>query len=113
MAQTWRVKAERNRKPRPPLDEEGLERIALFYAGRYATTRAKLDAYLRRQLKERGWGGASEPPVARLTERFSELGYVDDRAFAAARAASLGRRGYGERGGVAAPPTPGIPQGGG
>src|SRR3954469_17946627 len=97
MAQTWRVKAERNRKPRPPLDEEGLERIALFYAGRYATTRAKLDAYLRRKLKERGWGGASEPPVARLTERFSELGYVDDCAFAAARAASLGRRGYGER----------------
>ncbi|MEA3035869.1 MAG: regulatory protein [Sphingomonadales bacterium] len=97
MAQTWRVKAERNRKPRPPLDEGGLERIALFYAGRYATTRAKLDAYLRRKLKERGWGGAGEPPVARLTERFVALGYVDDRAFAAARAASLGRRGYGER----------------
>jgi len=97
MAQTWRVKAERNRKPRPPLDKEGLERIALFYAGRYATTRAKLEAYLRRKLKERGWEGAGEPPVGRLTERFAELGYVDDRAFAAARAASLGRRGYGER----------------
>jgi regulatory protein len=97
MAQTWRVKAERNRKPRPPLDEEGLERIALFYAGRYATTRAKLDAYLRRKLKERGWGGPGEPPVGRLIERFAALGYVDDRAFATARAASLGRRGYGER----------------
>jgi regulatory protein len=97
MAQTWRVKAEPNRKPRPPLDAEGLERIALFYAGRYATTRARLEAYLRRKLRERGWGGPGEPPVARLTERFAALGYVDDRAFAAARAASLGRRGYGER----------------
>ena len=27
----------------------------------------------------------------------TRLGYVDDRAFATARAASLGRRGYGER----------------
>jgi regulatory protein len=97
MAQTWRVKAERNRKPRPPLDEEGLERIALFYAGRYATTRARLGTYLLRKLKERGWGGSGEPPVAGLIERFAALGYVDDRAFATARAASLGRRGYGER----------------
>jgi regulatory protein len=97
MAQTWRVKAERNRKPRPPLDAEGLERIALFYVGRYATTRAKLDTYLRRKLKERGWAGAGDPPLASVTERFVTLGYVDDRAFAAARAASLGRRGYGER----------------
>ena len=32
-----------------------------------------------------------------LAERFAALGYVDDRAFAAARAASLTRRGYGER----------------
>src|SRR4051794_3739244 len=108
MAQTWRVKAERKRKPPPPLDEEGLERIALFYAGRYATTRARLDSYLRRKLKERGWGGPGEPPLARLIERFAALGYVDDRAFATARAASLGRRGYGEGGGGPAltPPRP-------
>src|SRR3954463_3793690 len=97
MAQTWRGKAERNRRPRPPLDEEGLERLALFYAGRYATTRARLDSYLRRKLRERGWEGSGEPPVAQVTERFAELGYVDDRAFAAGRAASLARRGYGER----------------
>lgn len=97
MAQTWRGQAERRRKERPPLDGEGLERLALFYAGRYATTRAKLHDYLKRKLKERGWGGAGEPPVARIVERFCELGYVNDEAFAASRAASLGRRGYGER----------------
>jgi len=85
-------------KPPPqPLDQEGLERLALFYAGRYAVTRAKLRDYLKRKLRERGWAGEGEPPVERLVERFSALGYVDDRAFATARADALGRRGYGAR----------------
>jgi regulatory protein len=91
------VRARPAKKPPPPLDAEGLERLGLHYAGRYATTRARLAAYLRRKLRERGWSGASPPPVDRLVERFAELGYVDDRAFASARAASLLRRGYGER----------------
>ncbi|HEX6375017.1 MAG TPA: RecX family transcriptional regulator [Allosphingosinicella sp.] len=86
-----------DKRPRPLLDAEGLERLGLFYAGRYATTRAKLAAYLRRKLRERGWSGGAEPQVERLVERFAELGYVDDRAFASARAASLLRRGYGQR----------------
>ncbi|HEY0413811.1 MAG TPA: RecX family transcriptional regulator [Allosphingosinicella sp.] len=91
------MKAERTRKPRPPLDAEGLERLGLFYAGRYATTRSRFAAYLVRKLRERGWSGAGEPPVEALVERFAGLGYVDDRAFGTARAASLMRRGYGER----------------
>jgi regulatory protein len=92
------VKPERTRKPRPPLDKEGLERLALFYAGRYATTRAKLSAYLARKVKERGWESegalSAQAAVALLIERFAELGYVDDRVFASARAASLTPRGY-------------------
>jgi regulatory protein len=91
------VRSRPSRTPRPPLDAEALERLGLFYAGRYATTRARLAAYLRRKLKERGWDGPGEAPVDRLVERFAELGYVDDRAFASSRAASLLRRGYGER----------------
>jgi regulatory protein len=91
------VNAQRPRRPRPPLDEEALERLALFYAGRYATTRAKLGDYLGRKLRERGWGGAGPPEIEGLVERLAGLGYVDDRAFATARASSLGRRGYGER----------------
>jgi len=91
------VRARPARKPRPPLDSESLERLGLFYAGRYATTRARLAAYLRRKLGERGWSGDSPPPVETLVERFASLGYVDDRAFAAARSAALLRRGYGER----------------
>lgn len=97
VAQSWRVSDERKRKPRPPLDGEGIERLALSYAGRYATTRAKLRSYLKRKLAERGWAGEGAPPVDSLVERLAALGYVDDRAFAANRAASLGRRGYGER----------------
>jgi len=67
------------------------------YAGRYATTRAKLAFYLARKVRERGWDGDGPPPIDELVERMAALGYVDDRSFATARAASLGRRGYGER----------------
>lgn len=91
------VTQDRGRRARPPLDGPGLEQAALFYAARYATTRARLRAYLARKLRERGWTGRGEPPVEVLVERMAALGYVDDRAFAAARAAALGRRGYGER----------------
>ena len=87
----------RNPKVKPPYDAAALEQAALFYAGRYATTRAKLAFYLRRKLRERGWGGAGEAPVEALVERMARLGYVDDRAFASARAAALSRRGYGAR----------------
>jgi regulatory protein len=97
MAQSWRVKPKSHKKPRPPLDGEALERLALFYVGRYATTKAKLAAYLARKVQERGWSDENRPPIEPLVQRMAELGYIDDGAFAAARAASLQRRGYGER----------------
>ena len=81
----------------PSYDKATLERAALDYAARYATTRAKLTAYLRRKLRERGWAEAGAPPVEALVERFADRGYVDDRAFARARADALLRRGYGGR----------------
>jgi regulatory protein len=91
------VRTRRSRNERPPLDENSLEQAALSYAGRYATTRARLTAYLNRKVRDRGWQGAGEVSVERLVEKMAGLGYVDDRAFAAARAAALGRRGFGER----------------
>jgi regulatory protein len=91
------VQQERHKRAVPPLDGEGLERLAVHYAGRYAVTRAKLKAYLVRKLRERGWDGEGEPPVDSLAERCARLGYVDDAAFATARAESLSRRGYGSR----------------
>ena len=87
----------RSKKPRPPLDRQALEERALAYAGRFATSRAKLAAYLQRKLRERGWDGEGDPPVEEIVARMAELGYVDDRAFATARAAAFGRRGYGAR----------------
>lgn len=85
------------RAVRPPLDAAALDALAIGYLGRYAITRAKLASYLRRKLAERGWAGEGEPPVAAVAERCAALGYVDDAAFAAARGAALGRRGYGVR----------------
>ena len=85
------------RKNRPPLTAAKLEEMALHYVGRFATSRAKLVAYLQRKLRERGWDGAAEPTVDELADRLVRLGYVDDRAFALSKARSLTGRGYGQR----------------
>jgi regulatory protein len=87
----------RHTKIRKPLDMDVLNRLALHYVGRYATTRAKLAIYLRRKVQERGWNGSGPADIDGIVGRCAELGYVDDRAFAETRAASLGRRGYGGR----------------
>jgi regulatory protein len=85
------------RKPRPPLDEDKLNELMLAYVARFATSRAKLAAYLGRKLRERGWAGHGEPPVEALVVKAARLGFVDDAAFALSKARSLTARGYGER----------------
>jgi regulatory protein len=87
----------RPQRPRPPLEPADLERFALRYVERYATTRARLADYLKRKIRERGWAGTESPDTAALAERMAELGYIDDRAFAEARAGAMGRRGLGAR----------------
>ena len=81
----------------PPLDEGGLNELALRYVGRFATTRAKLRSYLARKLRERGWEGAREPDVAAIAERFAEQGYVNDASYALAKSQALTGRGLGKR----------------
>lgn len=72
--------------------------MALRYVERFATTRVRLSTYLKRKIRERGWAeGAPAADPAALAERFAELGYIDDRAFAEAKATSMGRRGLGAR----------------
>lgn len=88
--------------PRPkrtpkPLNSVRLNDLALHYVARFATSAAKLEAYLARKLRERGWDGEGEAPVAALVERFVTAGYVDDLAYAKAKSGSLLRRGYGTR----------------
>lgn len=97
MAQTWRTGRTAPRKDLPALDPERLERLALRYVERYATTRAKLRSYLTRKLRERGWECDAQPDLEALADRLSRLGYVDDRAFAAMKSDALSRRGYGPR----------------
>lgn len=85
------------REPRPPLTEDSLNERMMAYVGKFATSRAKLAAYLHRKLRERGWAGAGEPPVEALVAKAVRLGFVDDAAFALGKARSLTQRGYGER----------------
>ena len=87
----------RTRSNPPPLDPARLEQLALAYVARFATTRGKLEGYLARKLRERGWDSETAPAVAQLAERFEQAGYIDDTAYARAKTGSLLRRGYGMR----------------
>ena len=83
--------------------------MALAYVARFATSAGKLEAYLARKLRERGWEVAEEEPlsdtamaegraaVAGAIARFVNVGYVDDAGYARMRAGSLSRRGMGGR----------------
>lgn len=84
------------KKPRP-LDDMRLQELALAYVARFATSAAKLETYLKRKLRERGWEGDSEADVKALIGRYIDLGYVDDAGYARARSGGLLRRGYGPR----------------
>lgn len=80
----------------PPLDAAALDRLALRYVERFATTRAKLADYLARKIRARGWEGAVVDP-REVAERLATLGYVNDLGFGEARAAAMARRGLGRR----------------
>lgn len=90
------------KRAKPPLTETKLRDLALHYAARFASTGARLEAYLARKIRERGLaedadGRTVAVDVPALVARLVELGYVDDDAYARARARDLGARGYGAR----------------
>lgn len=87
----------RQKRAPKPIDAARLEELALAYVARFAASAAKLESYLKRKLRERGWAGETEPDVNELVLRFVRSGYVDDAAFARAKAGSMRRRGLGER----------------
>lgn len=87
----------RQKRQRKPLSTTSLEELALSYVARFSTTAAKLERYLARKLRERGWEDDRDPDVPSLVQRFVEKGYVDDAIYARARTGDLLRRGYGAR----------------
>ena len=81
-----------------PLNPAALRELAMAYVGRYATSRARLTTYLNRKLYERGWTENEQAAdIETLVADFDRLGFVDDVAFAAARARTLTARGMGLR----------------
>ncbi len=86
-------------EPRPALNSASLRELALAYVSRYATSRARLLAYLMRKLRERGWDDDQSPAAAaeQMADAMVRLHFVDDRAFAGMKADGLARRGYGPR----------------
>jgi regulatory protein len=92
----------REKRAKPPLTEAKLRDLALHYAARFASTGARLEAYLLRKIRERGLaedadGRTVDVDVPALVARLVERGYVDDDAYARMRARDLGGRGYGAR----------------
>jgi regulatory protein len=95
------------KRPPKPLNAARMRDLALYYAGRFATTQNAMRTYLRRKVRERGWEDSeSEPIISKeqldqliddLVQRMVELGYIDDASFARAKADGLVRRGYGGR----------------
>ena len=86
-----------NRRNPQPLDGARLEELGLAYVARFATTQARLEAYLVRKLRERGWAGEGAPDPAALARRMVDKGFVDDAVYSRIKAGSLLRRGYGAR----------------
>lgn len=87
----------RRAKAKKPLNSTTLRDLALNYCGRFASSAARLETYLKRKIRERGWEGEGEPDLQAVVARCVELGYVDDESWARARSGDLLRRGYGPR----------------
>ena len=92
-----RQASKRTKKVPRPLDAAKLEELALAYVARFATSAMKVERYLQRKVRERGWAGDEEPEIRALVRRFVERGYIDDAAYARAKSSDLLRRGYGAR----------------
>lgn len=91
------MNAVKKHKAPKPLNSVKFRDLALHYVGRYATSRKKLSDYLNRKLRERGWDGERPADIDALIADFVRLGYIDDAAYAAARARTMAARGMGQR----------------
>lgn len=79
----------------PEIEPELLERWALGYLGRYASSAENLRRVLIRRVRRRFPGAAQQAaaPIDALVDRYQRSGLLDDAAYAAARVGALHRRG--------------------
>lgn len=80
-----------------------LERAALFYLDRYATSADNLRRVLRRKVARSAWAHGTDPAAGEaaidtLIARFLGAGLLDDARYAETHARSLSRRGQSLRG---------------
>src|SRR5690348_16367862 len=93
----------RTRRGPRRVDAGYLERAALHYLGRYASSSANLKRVLMRKVQRSAAAHGTDPEagarlVEALVERYVGAGLVDDRAYAAQKAQSLARRGTSRHG---------------
>jgi regulatory protein len=86
-----------NKAPRK-ITAQRLENIALHYLGHYASSSANLRRVLLRRVERAAAAHGADPAegaklVEDLVARYLRSGLIDDRAYAAQKAASLQRRG--------------------
>lgn len=79
-----------------------MEKAAFDYLGRYMATSQMLRQVLERRVRRAAMSGPvdevlAETTISELVAKCAEMGLVDDRKFAEAKAASLARRGDGSR----------------
>ncbi len=88
----------RPRKPPRPITAEYLDKAALFYLERYASSAENLARVLMRRVERAVRAGLGERDegkqlIAELVERYRARGLLDDRVYAEGRARSLLRQG--------------------
>ncbi len=87
----------KQKTPPPPLSKQKLDELALTYVARYATTEVKLKRYLSRKIKERGMVDGVWIDLDDITQKLTQLGFVNDEHYAQMKTDSLLRRGYGKQ----------------
>lgn len=96
-----RTGARRQKTPRKAT-EEYLRNAALYHLGRFAASRASVRQALMRRVAASAQAHGTDPAdgariVDQVLDRLEALGVIDDRAYAAGRAASLLRQGKSTR----------------
>ncbi len=94
--------AERRRPGARPLSAASLEKAALHYLERFASSAANLRRVLQRRVRraaDRDSADAANEAalIEAVIERLQRAGYLDDARYAEAKAASLNRRGASRR----------------